>query len=144
MDKIIIKGARENNLKNIDIELPKNKLIVMTGLSGSGKSFIEIKWLYENRNKKCLLLTSQKPIIDQIIRHIESCGLTINDFPTAINPNIIIPPKKTTILHGWISDLVMSISFNPLVIFLATSGKYIDIGTVVTEEKTVYIYWAIE
>ena len=38
MDKIIIKGARENNLKNIDLELPKNKLIVMTGLAGSGKS----------------------------------------------------------------------------------------------------------
>ena len=38
VDKIIVKGARENNLKNIDIELPKNKLIVMTGLSGSGKS----------------------------------------------------------------------------------------------------------
>ena len=37
MDKIIIKGARENNLKNINIELPKNKLIVMTGVSGSGK-----------------------------------------------------------------------------------------------------------
>ncbi len=36
MDKIIIKGARENNLKNIDIELPKNKLVVMTGVSGSG------------------------------------------------------------------------------------------------------------
>ena len=33
MDKIIIKGARENNLKNINIELPKNKLIVMTGVS---------------------------------------------------------------------------------------------------------------
>ena len=38
MDKIIIKGARENNLKNIDIEIPKNKLVVMTGVSGSGKS----------------------------------------------------------------------------------------------------------
>ena len=36
MDEIVIKGARENNLKNIDITLPKNKLIVMTGLSGSG------------------------------------------------------------------------------------------------------------
>ena len=38
IDKIIVKGARENNLKNINLELPKNKLIVMTGLSGSGKS----------------------------------------------------------------------------------------------------------
>lgn len=34
---IVIKGARENNLKNIDLTLPKNKLIVMTGVSGSGK-----------------------------------------------------------------------------------------------------------
>ena len=38
MDKIVIKGARENNLKNVNLELPKNKLIVMTGVSGSGKS----------------------------------------------------------------------------------------------------------
>ena len=36
-DKIIIRGARENNLKNVDLDLPKNKLIVMTGVSGSGK-----------------------------------------------------------------------------------------------------------
>ena len=39
MDKIIIKGARENNLKNIDLELPKNKLIVMVG---SGKNIIYV------------------------------------------------------------------------------------------------------
>lgn len=38
MDKIIVKGARENNLKNVNIEIPKNKLVVMTGVSGSGKS----------------------------------------------------------------------------------------------------------
>ena len=38
IEKIIIKGARENNLKNIDLELPRDKLIVFTGLSGSGKS----------------------------------------------------------------------------------------------------------
>lgn len=39
-DKIIIKGLRQNNLKNISIEIPKNKLIVFTGVSGSGKSSI--------------------------------------------------------------------------------------------------------
>ena len=38
MDYIRIRGARENNLKNIDIDIPKNKLVVMTGVSGSGKS----------------------------------------------------------------------------------------------------------
>ena len=41
MDKIIVKGARENNLKNINIELPKNKLIVMTGVQEVGK----VVWL---------------------------------------------------------------------------------------------------
>ena len=40
MDKIIVKGARENNLKNVNVTLPKNKLIVMTGLSGSGKGIM--------------------------------------------------------------------------------------------------------
>lgn len=38
MDNIVIKGAKENNLKNIDIVLPREKLIVFTGLSGSGKT----------------------------------------------------------------------------------------------------------
>lgn len=36
-DKLVIRGARENNLKNINIDIPKNKLVIMTGLSGSGK-----------------------------------------------------------------------------------------------------------
>ena len=52
MDKIIIKGARENNLKNIDIELPKNKLIVMTGLSGSGKSSLAFDTIYAEGQRR--------------------------------------------------------------------------------------------
>ena len=46
MDKIIVKGARENNLKNVDIEIPKNKLTVMTGVSGSGKSSLAFDTIY--------------------------------------------------------------------------------------------------
>jgi len=38
LSNIIIKGARQNNLKNIDLEIPRNKIVVFTGLSGSGKS----------------------------------------------------------------------------------------------------------
>ena len=38
MEKIIIKGAKEHNLKNIDLEIPRDKLVVITGVSGSGKS----------------------------------------------------------------------------------------------------------
>ena len=46
LDKIIIKGAREHNLKNINLEIPKNKLIVITGVSGSGKSTLAFDTIY--------------------------------------------------------------------------------------------------
>ena len=52
MDKIIIKGARENNLKNVSLELPKNKLIVMTGLSGSGKSSLAFDTIYQEGQRR--------------------------------------------------------------------------------------------
>ena len=45
-DKLIVKGAREHNLKNIDIEIPRNKLVVITGLSGSGKSSLAFDTIY--------------------------------------------------------------------------------------------------
>ena len=52
MDKIIVKGARVNNLKNIDIELPKNKLIVMTGVSGSGKSSLAFDTIFAEGQRR--------------------------------------------------------------------------------------------
>lgn len=52
MDHIIIKGARENNLKNISIDLPKNKFIVMTGLSGSGKSSLAFDTIYQEGQRR--------------------------------------------------------------------------------------------
>ncbi len=52
MDKIIIRGARENNLKNVDLELPKNKLIVMTGVSGSGKSSLAFDTIYAEGERR--------------------------------------------------------------------------------------------
>ena len=45
-DNIVIKGAKEHNLKNISLEIPKNKLVVITGLSGSGKSSLAFDTLY--------------------------------------------------------------------------------------------------
>ncbi len=51
-DKIIIKGARVNNLKNIDLEIPRNKLTVMTGLSGSGKSSLAFDTLYAEGHRR--------------------------------------------------------------------------------------------
>ncbi len=51
-DKIVIKGAREHNLKNIDLEIPKNKLVVLTGLSGSGKSSLAFDTLYAEGQRR--------------------------------------------------------------------------------------------
>ena len=50
--KIIIKGARENNLKNINLEIPRNKLIVMTGVSGSGKSSLAFDTIYAEGQRR--------------------------------------------------------------------------------------------
>ncbi|MBO4877925.1 MAG: excinuclease ABC subunit UvrA [Ruminococcus sp.] len=52
IDKIIIKGARVNNLKNIDLEIPRDKLIVMTGLSGSGKSSLAFDTIYADGQRR--------------------------------------------------------------------------------------------
>ena len=51
-DKIIIKGAKEHNLKNIDLEIPRNKLVVITGLSGSGKSSLAFDTLYAEGQRR--------------------------------------------------------------------------------------------
>lgn len=76
MDKIVIKGARENNLKNIDLELPKNKLIVMTGVSGSGKSSLAFDTIYAEGQRRYVeslsayarqfLGGTEKPDVDSI------------------------------------------------------------------------------
>ncbi len=52
MDKIVIKGARENNLKNVDVEIPKNKLTVITGVSGSGKSSLAFDTIYAEGQRR--------------------------------------------------------------------------------------------
>lgn len=52
MDSIIVKGAREHNLKNIDVTIPKNKLVVLTGLSGSGKSSLAFDTIYAEGQRR--------------------------------------------------------------------------------------------
>ena len=51
-DKIIVKGARENNLKNIDVEIPRDRLVVVTGLSGSGKSSLAFDTIYAEGQRR--------------------------------------------------------------------------------------------
>ena len=52
VDKIIIHGAREHNLKNVDVEIPRDKLVVVTGLSGSGKSSLAFDTLYAEGQRR--------------------------------------------------------------------------------------------
>ena len=76
MNEIVIKGARENNLKNIDIKLPKNNLIVMTGLSGRGKSSLAFDTIYAEGQRRYVeslsayarqfLGGTEKPDVDSI------------------------------------------------------------------------------
>ena len=76
MDKIIIRGARENNLKNIDVEIPKNKLVVITGVSGSGKSSLAFDTIYAEGQRRYVeslssyarqfLGATEKPLVDSI------------------------------------------------------------------------------
>ncbi len=76
MDKIIVKGARVNNLKNINIEIPKNKLVVVTGVSGSGKSSLAFDTIYAEGQRRYVeslsayarqfLGGTEKPDVDSI------------------------------------------------------------------------------
>ena len=94
MENIVIKGARENNLKNIDLTLPKNKMIVMTGVSGSGKSSLAFDTIYaegERRYVKSLssyarqfLGGSEKPDVDSI--EGLSPAISIDQKTTSKNP----------------------------------------------------------
>ena len=51
-DKLIIKGARQHNLKNINLEIPRDKLVVITGLSGSGKSSLAFDTIYAEGQRR--------------------------------------------------------------------------------------------
>ena len=92
--KIIVKGARENNLKNMDIEIPKNKLVVMTGVSGSGKSSLAFNTIYAEGQRRYMeslsayarqfLGNSEKPDVDAI--EGLSPAISIDQKSTSHNP----------------------------------------------------------
>ncbi|MET0779486.1 MAG: excinuclease ABC subunit UvrA, partial [Candidatus Saccharimonadales bacterium] len=93
-EKLVVKGAREHNLKNIDVELPRNKLVVVTGLSGSGKSSLAFDTIYaEGQRRYVESLSSyarqflglmEKPDVDQIDGL--SPAISIDQKSTSRNP----------------------------------------------------------
>ena len=90
-DKIVIRGAREHNLKNVNLTLPREKLIVMTGLSGSGKSSLAFDTIYADGQRRYVESLSSyarmflgrmdKPDVDEI---------------TGLSPAISIDQKTTS------------------------------------------------
>ena len=91
MDKLIIKGARENNLKNINLELPKNKLIVMTGVSGSGKSSLAFDTIYQEGERR--FVESLSSFARQFIGQNEKPDV---DSIEGLSPAISIDQKSTS------------------------------------------------
>lgn len=94
MEKLVIKGAREHNLKNIDLEIQKNKLVVLTGLSGSGKSSLAFDTVYAEGQRRYVeslssyarqfLGTMKKPDVD-LIEGL-SPAISIDQKSTSHNP----------------------------------------------------------
>ena len=90
MDSIIIRGARENNLKNIDIEIPKNKLVVMTGVSGSGKSSLAFDTIYAEGQRR--YVESLSAYARQFLGNMEKPDV---DSIEGLSPSISIDQKTT-------------------------------------------------
>lgn len=90
-DKIIIKGAREHNLKNIDLELPRNKFIVFTGLSGSGKSTLAFDTIFAEGQRR--YLESLSSYARQFLGQMDKPDV---DYIQGLSPAISIDQKSTS------------------------------------------------
>lgn len=94
INEIVIKGAREHNLKNVDVTIPRDKLVVMTGLSGSGKSSLAFDTIYADGQRRYVESLSSyarmflgqmdKPDVDSI---------------EGLSPAISIDQKTTSKIH---------------------------------------------
>src|SRR5712671_4308325 len=98
MDRIQVRGARTHNLKNIDLDLPRNRLVVITGLSGSGKSSLAFDTLYAEGQRRYVeslsayarqfLQLMQKPDVDRI--EGLSPAIAIDQKTTSRNPRFTV------------------------------------------------------
>jgi excinuclease ABC subunit A len=91
LDSIVIKGAREHNLKNIDLTLPRNRLIVITGLSGSGKSSLAFDTIYAEGQRR--YVESLSSYARQFLGQMEKPDV---DYIEGLSPAISIDQKSTS------------------------------------------------
>jgi excinuclease ABC subunit A len=90
-DKIIIKGARQHNLKNIDVEIPRDKLVVLTGLSGSGKSSLAFDTIYAEGQRR--YVESLSAYARQFLGQMDKPDV---DYIEGLSPAISIDQKTTS------------------------------------------------
>ena len=107
-DKIVIHGARAHNLKNIDVEIPRDKLVVVTGLSGSGKSSLAFDTLYAEGQRR--YVESLSAYARQFLGNMEKPDVDSID---GLSPAISIDQKKSS-LNGWDNDGNQRLSTSPL------------------------------
>ena len=89
-EKIVIRGAREHNLKNIDVELPRNKLVVISGLSGSGKSSLAFDTLFAEGQRR--YMESLSSYARQFLGSMDKPDV---DLIEGLSPAISIEQKST-------------------------------------------------
>lgn len=90
-NKIVIKGAKENNLKNIDLEIPRDKLIIMTGLSGSGKTSLAFDTIYAEGQRR--YVESLSSYARQFLGNMEKPDVELIE---GLSPSIAIDQKTTS------------------------------------------------
>src|SRR6187399_163088 len=90
-DVIFIRGARVHNLKNVSVEIPRNKLVVVTGVSGSGKSSLTIDTLYAEGQRR--YVESLSSYARQFLNRMDKPDV---DFIKGLSPAIAIEQKTTT------------------------------------------------
>src|SRR5436190_6689060 len=114
-DRIVVRGAREHNLKNIDLEIPRDELVVITGLSGSGKSSLAFDTIYAEGQRKYVesLSAYARQFLDQLqkpeVDYIEglSPAIAIEQRSSGTNPRSII--ATTTEIYDYLRLLFANI-----------------------------------
>ena len=95
INSLLIKGAREHNLKNIDVEIPHHKLVVITGLSGSGKSSLAFDTIFAEGQRR--YLESLSSYARQFLEKMEKPDV---DLIEGLSPAIAINQKASSHNHG--------------------------------------------
>src|SRR5437588_5618038 len=91
LDRITVHGARQHNLKNIDVEIPRNTLTVITGLSGSGKSSLAFDTIYAEGQRR--YVESLSPFVRHYLEKVEKPKV---DFIGGLSPSIAIEQKTVS------------------------------------------------